>query len=286
MSAHDDLPPTDAARLRSALQQRATGETSVAPAELLSSARRRGATLYRRQMAAGAFVALLFAGGLVGAVAANHGRTTVGVSVAGPPATTEAPTTSWTGPTTTAGVRDMHPLVPCGDSFFTAGTWTALEAHFGPKMDCGRVGNTWLVSFRGTTIAAGLLRCDPGDAACLDGATVHDPASFKVVLLPPVTPATTGATWSTGSVAGVMDPRVDLTWLPLVPPTPQPVSSIRITGTPSDLSLEFGQTCEYTQGPSTTHWTGKPMDTTSFADALSVPVPDWRTENLGPSISC
>ena len=123
-------------------------------------------------------------------MAANHGRTTVGVSVSGPTATTEAPTTSWTGPTTTVGTDGLHVFVPCGDSFFSAGDVDRLEDHFGPRMDCGRIGNTWLVSFRGKVTTAALLRCDPSDSACLDASTVHEFDSFKVVFVLPVSSAT------------------------------------------------------------------------------------------------
>ena len=52
------------------------------------------------------------------------------------------------------------------------------------------------------------------------------------------------------------------------------------------MTIEFGLTCEPTAGPSTTEWTGKPMDTMSFQDALSVPVPDWRSDVTGPINPC
>jgi hypothetical protein len=273
MTPDDDVPITDMTRLLSALEHRAGGDTSIEAAQLLSSAQRRGATLYRRQMAGGALVVLLFAGGLVGAVVANHGRTTVGVSVSGPTAT---PTTG-EGPTTTVGDGYTLGIVSCGDAFFPAATWTALEAHFGTKMDCARVGTTWLLTFRGMATTAAVLRCDVADAPCLDANHIHDFASFKAVFLPHVSSTAIRATWSTDSNGSSADATVELTWLPPVPPTPTPVSSLRISGPPADLAFEYGVTCERSDGPSTTDWAGKPMDVMSGQAALAALVPDWRT---------
>jgi len=280
MNPNDDLSPTDLARLRTALERRAAGTTSSRPADLLSSAQRRASSLHRRHVAGSALAAVLCAGVLAGALVANHGRATVGVSVSGPTATTDAPSTSWTGPTTTIGDDGVPAIVACGASFFPVETMKALEGHFGPRLDCGRVGDTWVVSFNGPALAVGVLRCDPADTTCLDGSAEHDLASFRVVLLEPVSTDTPGGTWSTRSPAPVGDPAV-VTWLPRVAPTPSPVPSVRIAGTPSDVTIEEGFTCEPGNGPSTTEWTGKPTSVTNFPDALALPVPDWRSELAG-----
>ena len=272
------------------MQQRAAGDSSVAPADLLSSARHRGATLYRRQVAGGTLVALLFAGGLVGAVVANHGRATVGVSVAGPTGTTEDPTTSWTGPTTTVGNGGMHTIVPCPDWFFGQTMQATLEAHFGTMLNCDLVANTWMVTFTGSggATTAALLRCRPDDRACLDPATMRDFDSFRVVYIPPVDASNTGASVTTYVAGDGQAPTIVATiGFPRLPPTTSPLPSIRITG-PADsteLSVQLGSTCEPLSGPATTNWGGS-LSTISGRDALRQPVPDpWQGAHLWPS-SC
>ncbi len=283
--ASDELAP-----VRAALTRRATDPVPGDPTHLYASAQHRARARHRHQMGAGLLVAAVLMGSVVGLVTLNHGRTTVGVSVAEPGVGPVTTATDLAPGTTLAGGTAPPSTADCAEGFFSAADKARLVAHFGPVTTCYLAGDIWIVGFgrRGDAVMpVAVLLCAPTDESCLQPAAPHDFADFRMAFMPGPTDGVDYFSYALATPGGTAIMAFDTAQWPAqgIPASYQPMPALQIQragdGTPE---LIFGAVCQHASGPSATHWVGG-IATVSGATALAQPVPTHPSVPATPT-SC